>query len=172
MSGTESTRHPSSRRLLRTAHTEEGISVFTDDSYPAPFYPFGPQGGFVVFDVRQKVPVNNNDPIPSFAETLPRCSPTGAVFCMSEIQPGGGSPMHRTQSIDYGMILSGEIVLALDGGEEKTMKAGDVIVQQGVNHRWINRSDAPCQLLFVMLGAEKMTLKDGTVLEEDVFKKE
>ncbi|KPM42844.1 hypothetical protein AK830_g3690 [Neonectria ditissima] len=160
-------------RLVRTTHSEDGTSIFASDERVTSFAPFPPKrSAFTVFDIRESVPVNNMDAIPSFANTLPRCSPQGAVFAISQIEGGDSSPMHRTHSIDYCHVLSGEIVLALDGGDEKTVKAGEFIVQQGVNHSWINRTELPCRLLFVMIGAEKVVLENGKVLEEDVFKKE
>lgn len=79
--------------------------------------------------------------------------------------------MHRTLSIDYCFVLSGEIVIRLDGGDEKTIKAGEVIVQQGANHQWFNRTEETCRVLFVMLGAEKIVTKEGEVLEETAFKR-
>lgn len=79
--------------------------------------------------------------------------------------------MHRTQSLDYAAVISGEIVLRLDSGEERTVRAGEFIVQRGVNHEWINRGSEVCRVMFVMVGAEKVVLGDGTVLEETVFKK-
>ncbi|KAH6894311.1 hypothetical protein B0T10DRAFT_249126 [Thelonectria olida] len=167
MAAPQSIETASFSRLVRTTHAEDGTSVFAEDSQLTPFYPFGPQlSCFTIFDTRQSIPVNNTDDIPSFENTLPRCPPSGAIFALTQIQPGGAAPMHRTQSIDYCVVLTGEIVLALDGGEEKTVKAGEFIVQQGVNHSWNNRTDVPCKMLFVMLGAEKVALKDGTVLEE------
>lgn len=79
--------------------------------------------------------------------------------------------MHRTQSLDYAAVISGEIVLRLDSGEERTVKAGEFIVQRGVNHEWINRGKEVCRVMFVMVGAEKIVLGDGRALEETVFKK-
>jgi quercetin dioxygenase-like cupin family protein len=79
--------------------------------------------------------------------------------------------MHRTLSLDYIAVISGEIVLRLDGGEEKTVRAGEFIVQRGVNHEWINRSKDVCRIVVVMVASEKIVLGDGTVLEETVFKK-
>ncbi len=61
--------------------------------------------------------------------------------------------MHRTKSIDYAVILSGEIWLMLDDSET-LLKQGDVIVQQGTYHAWSNRSDRPCQIAFILIGAE------------------
>ena len=78
--------------------------------------------------------------------------------------------MHRTTSVDYGYVISGEIVLSLDSGEKKTIRAGEFVLQRGVNHEWINPSpEVPCRMIFVMVGAEKIVLEDGKVLEETVF---
>lgn len=61
--------------------------------------------------------------------------------------------MHRTKTIDYGIVLSGEIWMVLDDSEV-LCKAGDVIVQRGTNHAWSNRSDAPCRMCFVLIDGE------------------
>lgn len=80
--------------------------------------------------------------------------------------------MHRTLSLDYAVVLSGEIVCVLDGGEEKTIAQGELIMQRGTNHQWINRSKTEvARILFVMVGAEKIVLEDGKELEETVFKR-
>lgn len=64
---------------------------------------------------------------------------------------GGRHPfMHRTETIDYAVVLSGEIVLLLDE-EDVHLKAGDVVVQRGTNHAWSNRSDKPCRMLYVLI---------------------
>jgi quercetin dioxygenase-like cupin family protein len=67
---------------------------------------------------------------------------------------GGRHPlMHRTETIDYAIILSGEITMLLDEGEV-LLKAGDVLVQCGTNHAWTNRSTAPCVVAFVLFDGE------------------
>jgi naringenin degradation protein FdeH len=64
---------------------------------------------------------------------------------------GGRHPMmHRTESVDYALILSGEITMLLDD-EEVALKAGDVVVQCGTNHAWSNRSNAPCTIAFILI---------------------
>lgn len=66
---------------------------------------------------------------------------------------GAGSrhpAMHRTETIDYGIVLEGEIVLILDEGET-LVRAGDVVVQRGTNHAWANRSDRNCRMVFVLI---------------------
>jgi quercetin dioxygenase-like cupin family protein len=159
-------------RLVVTTHTKEGTSVFASDEQIAPFQPFGPNGSsFARFHSRLSVPVGNMSMPPDLSNTLPRCPPNGVMFCTTDIPPKGAAPMHRTLSLDYAAVISGEIVLLLDGGEEKTIRAGEYIVQRGVNHSWINRSEAVCRIMCVMVGAEKIVLEDGTELGETVFNK-
>jgi mannose-6-phosphate isomerase-like protein (cupin superfamily) len=67
---------------------------------------------------------------------------------------GGRHPiMHRTQTVDYAVILEGELTLLLDE-EDVLLEAGDVVIQRGTNHGWRNLSDKPCRILFVLLDGE------------------
>lgn len=79
--------------------------------------------------------------------------------------------MHRTLTLDYGIVISGEIVCKLDSGEEKIIKAGEYIVQRGVNHAWINRGTEVCRVAAIMIGSDKIVLGDGTALEATVLGK-
>jgi mannose-6-phosphate isomerase-like protein (cupin superfamily) len=68
----------------------------------------------------------------------------------------GDSPhplMHRTETVDYGVVIEGEIVLVLDDSEVP-LKPGGVVIQRGTNHAWANRSDKPCRMLFVLVDGE------------------
>jgi hypothetical protein len=58
--------------------------------------------------------------------------------------------MHRTETVDYGIVLEGEITLILDVGET-IARAGDIVVQRGTNHGWSNRSDKPCRIAFILI---------------------
>ena len=58
--------------------------------------------------------------------------------------------MHRTRTVDYRIVLSGEVYLVLDK-QETLLKAGDVVVQRGTNHAWSNRSTEPCKMTFVLI---------------------
>lgn len=60
--------------------------------------------------------------------------------------------MHRTQTIDYGIVLEGEITLVLDRAET-IIRAGDIVIQCGTNHAWANRSDKPCRMAFILIDA-------------------
>lgn len=62
--------------------------------------------------------------------------------------------MHRTDSLDYTIVLSGEIYMMMDE-EEYLLKAGDTVVQQGTNHAWSNRGTEPCLIAFVLIDAVK-----------------
>jgi mannose-6-phosphate isomerase-like protein (cupin superfamily) len=62
--------------------------------------------------------------------------------------------MHRTKTIDYALIMSGEIDMLLDDSEIH-LKAGDVVIQRGTNHAWVNRGNQPCQVAFIMVDAKE-----------------
>ena len=61
--------------------------------------------------------------------------------------------MHRTKTVDYGIVLEGEITLVLDRGEA-TIQAGDIVIQNGTNHAWANRSGKPCRMIFMLIDGE------------------
>lgn len=61
--------------------------------------------------------------------------------------------MHRTETVDYGIVLEGELVLIMDVGET-TVRAGDIIIQRGTNHGWANRSNATCRIAFILIDGE------------------
>jgi hypothetical protein len=78
---------------------------------------------------------------------------------VGELSPKRGLPprhpfMHRTRSVDYALVLSGEIDMLLDEGEIH-LKAGDILVQQGTNHAWVNRSKEVCRIAFVLIDAKE-----------------
>lgn len=79
----------------------------------------------------------------------------GSRFAVIEFPPGAPTAMHRTESIDYVICLSGRIDMDMDDSTV-TMKAGDVMVQRGTNHSWVNRYDAPARVAFVLIDAEPL----------------
>ncbi|TVY33485.1 hypothetical protein LSUB1_G006911 [Lachnellula subtilissima] len=159
-------------RVVVTTHTPDGTSIFGVDREVPLFRPMGPAGSsFAVFDRRGAVPVNKQEATGEYAEMLPRCPPGGVIFCISNIAGNFTVPMHRTLSIDYAVVLTGEIVLRLDNGDEKTVRPGEYIIQGGANHQWINRTSETCRIMFVTASAEKVKLADGTELEATVMKR-
>ncbi len=89
----------------------------------------------------------------------------GTRFCVIDFQPGNVSHgLHRTDTVDYVICLAGEIDMELDDGNAVTMRAGDVMVQRGTAHGWVNRSATPCRLAFVLVdGAPK---REGSIRGE------
>jgi quercetin dioxygenase-like cupin family protein len=82
--------------------------------------------------------------------------PNGTRFTVNEIAPGGrAGNMHRTETIDYVIVLSGEVEMDLDDSSV-TMRAGDVMIQRGTNHAWINRGSEPARVAFVLIDAEPL----------------
>jgi mannose-6-phosphate isomerase-like protein (cupin superfamily) len=77
---------------------------------------------------------------------------TGTLFVFADFPPGGGSPMHATNTLDYLVVVSGEIVFITETGET-TLRAGDALVDRGNVHAWRNDSEAPCRILNVLLPA-------------------
>lgn len=83
----------------------------------------------------------------------------GTVCRLIDFAPGHVSPLHRVRSIDYCVVIEGTFRLVLDSGEEKLMNRGDVTVQRGTNHRWINvtgNGTLPGRVLFVLQDIEDL----------------
>jgi quercetin dioxygenase-like cupin family protein len=77
----------------------------------------------------------------------------GTKIRFNSFPPGTVSPVHRTQSVDYGIVIEGEVVLVLDDSET-TLKAGDIAIQRGTSHRWENRTDSVSCMVFVLVDAQ------------------
>jgi quercetin dioxygenase-like cupin family protein len=82
----------------------------------------------------------------------------GTVFRVVKFDPGVTPRNHRTDSIDYGVVMSGEIHMELDDGVVVRIKAGDVIVQRGTIHNWINKGKVPCLIAFTLIWATPVTI--------------
>lgn len=98
--------------------------------------------------------------IPPDGNNLDDLSPEERIAHFAEIGAGdavanGGASerhahMHKTETVDYGIVLDGEIVLIMDEGET-LCKTGDIIIQRGTNHGWANRSDRDCRIAFILI---------------------
>jgi mannose-6-phosphate isomerase-like protein (cupin superfamily) len=92
----------------------------------------------------------------------PAFDPAAAGAENMEIVPGiaerfepDAPGMHTTDSVDYGIVLEGTPVLELDNGETKSLKPGDIVIQNGTRHAWRNPTDEPATLAFVLIGANR-----------------
>jgi quercetin dioxygenase-like cupin family protein len=94
-------------------------------------------------------PVEDADPTTRPLRTPP--DPGGTVIRLVDLMPGAASPMHRTESVDYGIVLTGEVHLVLDDGSETRLLPGDVVVQRGTDHAWENRTDQVSRMAFILI---------------------
>jgi quercetin dioxygenase-like cupin family protein len=86
----------------------------------------------------------------------------GTVFRVVRYEPGVVPRRHRTDSVDYAVVIAGEIDMELDG-QTVTLKAGDVLVQRGTVHNWVNRSNDVAIVAFVLVSAKPVTVGGKTL---------
>ena len=79
--------------------------------------------------------------------------PNGTIFRVLEIQPGVDAEPHFTETVDYVIVISGEMDMVLDTGSV-TLRAGDVLVQRGTRHNWVNRGTEPCRFAAILIDGE------------------
>jgi len=143
---------PIPRRVV-TGHDDRGVSVFAGDG-PVPVVRTAPDGALfceVWSTDAMPAPIGAgiaSDPTVA-ALTVPP-TPGGTKIRINEFPAGVVSPMHRTQSVDYGIVLDGEVVLVLDDSET-TLRPGDVVVQRGTAHRWENRTEWTARMAFILI---------------------
>jgi quercetin dioxygenase-like cupin family protein len=89
----------------------------------------------------------------------------GTVFRILELAPGVTPRNHRTDSIDYAVVMSGEVDMELDDTKVH-LKAGDVLVQRGTIHNWVNHGTEPCVIAFVLIAAKPVTVGDKVLHAE------
>ena len=119
--------------------------------------------------VNEDVDVKTHDELMA-SKKLGLVNPGGTVCRIVDFAPGVDCLMHRTQSIDYGIVLEGEIVMVLDSGETRTMGRGDVAVQRATMHAWRNPSKTEwTRMIFVLQECEKVVIK-GEEHGEDLGK--
>ena len=90
--------------------------------------------------------------------------PGGSVFRVVEYAPGRPPRNHRTDSIDYAIVMRGEIDMELDDGVSVHLRAGDVLVQRGTIHNWQNNGTEPCLIAFILIDAKPVEA-GGKVLQ-------
>lgn len=168
---------PDIRRYI-TAHSVEGESVFlshTQIPEYIPSKPAGEDGDLALVYATSNTPVILDDEgdifdYDDFLHTPPGLTTSqGTVMRTIDLRPGKVTPMHRTVSIDYGVVLEGEVELILDSGQSRVLRRGDVSVQRGTAHSYRNRSDEEwCRMLFVFMPIHKLNIK-GKDLDTEVY---
>ena len=160
---------PTIPRRVVTGHDQRGVSVFADDG-PVPVVRGAPDGAlFYEVWATDAMPaaIGPAEPDPTLGALTVPPTPNGTKIRINEFPPGVVSPVHRTQSGDYGIVLEGEVVLVLDDSET-TLRAGDVAVQRGTSHRWENRTERTARMAFILIDgaftAELLGTLSGDVL--------
>jgi quercetin dioxygenase-like cupin family protein len=108
-------------------------------------------------------PVNNDSQEDAAARPVQTTLPGGTIFRVIEFKPGVQARNHRTDSIDYLICMAGEIDMEMDGTMVH-LKAGDVMVQRGTIHNWINNGTESCILAVILIDAKPVKAENGKVL--------
>ncbi|OAL40330.1 hypothetical protein AYO20_00066 [Fonsecaea nubica] len=134
---------------------------------PNPTWSNFPTSGFGLAYATDTIPADFNgnadlDAYNGYLQKHPGITIKGGSVCrVVDMAPGAKSPMHRTISIDYGVVLEGEVELELDSGEKRLVRRGDIFVQRGTMHMWRNPSDSqPVRLLAIQLDSKEVEV-DG-----------
>jgi quercetin dioxygenase-like cupin family protein len=144
-------------RRVVTGHTADGRAKVEVDEIAKNVISNRPGASSSVIWSTKGFPVDNDgfqDPTSaSFKTTVEN----GTVFRVVRYQPGVTPRNHRTDSIDYAVVISGAIDMELDDGLVVKLKAGDVLVQRGTMHNWVNRGSEDCVIAFVLISARPVT---------------
>lgn len=164
-----------------TAHSPEGESVFLSHTQLPdyiPSRPAGEDGDIALLYATSGTPVVLDDEVDvaeydDYLHTPPGLTtPQGTVVRTIDLRPGKITPMHRSVSLDYGVVLEGEVDLILDSGQSRVLKRGDVSVQRGTAHSFRNCSNTEwVRMLFVFLPIHKMTIQ-GKDMDPEVYDEE
>lgn len=156
---------PTVRRIV-TGHDAAGRAVFASDQEFATEVIASGDAAFSLVWTTATVPADNNDPVDGRERDAGLTLHQGSVIRVVDLLPRGESPMHRTNSVDYGIVLDGEVELELDDGVTRRIGAGSIIVQRGTIHRWRNPSATrTCRIVFVLIEAAPYRV-DGQPLPE------
>lgn len=154
-------------RRVVTGHDKDGKAVVAIDEMSRDVVSFRPGASITNVWSTAGFPVDNTGAADAgVADGAKEITGTtrdgGTVFRVIEYAPGVAPRNHRTNSIDYAVVLSGEIEMEMDG-QVVALRAGDVLVQRGTIHDWINRSNKPCVIAFVLIDARPVELGGKTL---------
>jgi quercetin dioxygenase-like cupin family protein len=144
---------PLRMRRVVTGHRDDGQSFVAIDEISNNVISMrdGMQAS-VIWSTGQS-PADNIDIKDGATRSVATSDDDGTVFRIVKYDPGVAPRNHRTQSLDYAIIMSGEITMGLDEGEV-TLRQGDVLVQRGTIHNWVNNGSEPCVVAFILCAAK------------------
>ncbi|KAF7541200.1 hypothetical protein G7Z17_g12022 [Cylindrodendrum hubeiense] len=148
-----------------TTHDANGKAVW-DTSLPVEVQGHR-SGGFTMntsyVNLHDVPDLNDDKDLRSYRENLVETDvapASGSVLRVVDIWPGFPGVMHRTASIDYGIVIEGEVECILDDGASKTFSRGDIIIQRGTNHAWKNTSNEVARICFTLLPTPPIKIQD------------
>jgi quercetin dioxygenase-like cupin family protein len=152
------------RRVI-TGHDSSGRAVVQIDEVARNLVSSRPGATAGVVWTTEGFPVDNTGEEDAGLRKTGTTLDNGTVFRILELAPGVTPRNHRTDSIDYAVVMSGEVDMELDDTKVH-LKAGDVLVQRGTIHNWVNHGTEPCVIAFVLIAAKPVTV-GGKVLRAE-----
>ncbi|MGB7888547.1 MAG: cupin domain-containing protein [Xanthobacteraceae bacterium] len=143
------------RRVI-TGHDASGKAVFKIDEIVKDLKVGRPGATVAPIWMTEGFPVDNDGSADTSKRQVGTTLAGGTVLRVVEFSPGVQARNHRTDSIDYAIIMSGEIDMEMDGTLIH-LKSGDVLVQRGTIHNWINNGTTPCVIAFALIDAKPVT---------------
>jgi mannose-6-phosphate isomerase-like protein (cupin superfamily) len=140
-------------RRVVTGHDANGRAVVKIDEVSKNLVSSRPGQSACVVWTTESFPADNSGDADDGLRQVGTTLNNGTVFRVVEFGPGVAPRNHRTDSIDYAVVMSGEIDMVLDDAVVH-LKAGDVLVQRGTIHNWVNRGTWPCVIAFVLIDAK------------------
>jgi quercetin dioxygenase-like cupin family protein len=152
-------------RRVVTGHDASGHAIIKIDEVAENLVSSRPGASACVVWTTEGFPVNNTGEEDAGLRKTGTTLENGTVFRILELAPGVIPRNHRTDSIDYAVVMSGQVDMELDDTTVH-LKAGDVLVQRGTIHNWVNRGTEPCVIAFVLIAAKPVTV-GGKVLHAE-----
>jgi quercetin dioxygenase-like cupin family protein len=152
-------------RRVVTGHDKNGKATVKIDEMVKNVASARPGAHAAVIWSSEGFPVNNDGDADESTRKVGTFHDNGTVFRVVSFEPGVARRNHRTDSIDYAVVISGEIDMELDD-EIVHLKAGDVMVQRGTIHNWLNKGTQPCVIAFTLVSAKPVSA-GGKVLHAE-----
>jgi quercetin dioxygenase-like cupin family protein len=145
-------------RRVVTGHDEDGRALVAIDEVCRNVISRRPNHESCVVWSDGSFPVDNSVAADGALRQLGSTDPNGSVFRIVKYDPGVSPRNHRTESLDYAVVMSGEIDMELDDGIVVRLHQGDVLVQRGTIHNWVNRGNEPCIIAFVLIASKPLAV--------------
>ena len=141
-------------RRVVTGHDRAGKAIVLIDEISTNVISRRPKHQACVVWTTEGFPVNNDGSEDEALRPVATTHANGTVFRLTRLEPGISPRMHRTDSIDYAVVMTGTCEMELDDGLKVPLKAGDVVVQRGTMHAWHNPGSEPCVIAFILIDAK------------------